>query len=979
MQVAGAVGAYALQISSGVSVTAPVPSTFDWHGAWKIEAWLRVVQDAVPSIGCTVREVYKYPSTGGIAICDENGYTGGASASDCTGSWFRIPHECNTLAANTDPILANVYRDGALLYENINLDINLDGLGANTVDVGGKSGTKNDEDWKIGDFVVWQEHEVSAASQERPESPVLYFVDSVLELSETTSSAIPAVLTSAIDPGVGPVPSDWKQIRLEHEFSGGNMAKLYVDGQELVDAGVNLTALYQGGGIRMTNVVVDDLRVYADASSNTSTQDTETTTPAPQERITPVRNLARMCGTGADSCTVSAYSTQGGHTDPPQMVVDGEKPAGYGGTVLWLASSPGYNYCGAGLNTACSAESWLQIDLGQSRSVQSIGIWFRKDCCAERQNAFEIYIGDSASTKGLTKSAENTMCYQDATSAGSTPLSLNVTCVGFGRYVLLYFPQASASVGEIEVFGVAPAPSSIVVSDGLKEYFKLENSLANEIGTTTLQVKQNDNGVVANPVFAIHEGKAALHLDNLWIDTTYDFGSTHSIACWVYAKNHFGAQYSNTPIVVFGDQNSGGEIALSGRKVYTAPYPQTSVNYVNSGDFDSTMAWFHIAFVQNGGEWEIFINGQKLYDNFAFAAEKKNEMKGALKLFRYVNQYSVNTGYLNGYAKFLRLYNRVLSAAEVQTIYETEKTLENPQTLAQIDRGAESWRLVRYMPAAASADAWSWHPIDDDLAGTSTYGDSGDMSQPWSVTFGIFTHYMLGACDMSLWGEIAKGQYEATPTSSAYMNWAYSTTSCTAPGMTGANRKAGNVDDPLFSVDCIGNWPDQVVYAEDSYAGMDAAVWNRGACVWVNSFFVPTACTDTLPTGFDGSLTGDAGTNGVCYIKYAGTGGNPDTSTGQSLGACDQDHTYFYVSKSCIEQLGYAQGSTLTVEHYRGSTKQADRGILFWWKDTTWNNIGPNGDHNAFPGNSEKLLQGRTNPTGSNVFRSNDYFVIPSI
>jgi hypothetical protein len=563
-------------------------------------------------------------------------------------------------------------------------------------------------------------------------------------------------------------------------------------------------------------------------------------------------------------------------------------------------------------------------------------------------------------------------------------VQIGVACVGTGQYLFVVLPKTEhLQLAEVQVIGsvlsAIETPTVTVVSNGLQAYFKLQNSLDADTGSTTLQVKQNDNSVVASPVFGIHDGKAALQLDNLWIDTTYDFGSTHSISCWVYAKNHFGAHYSNTPIFGFGSQGNGGAISLSGRHVYTTPDPQTSVNYVNSGDFDSTMSWFQIAFVQNGGEWEIFVNGQKLYDNFAFAADKKNEITGVLKLFRYKNQYSVNTGYLNGYAKFLRLYDRVLTASEVQTIYDTEKTSENPEMLAQIARGAGSWRLVRYMPAATSTDAWSWHPIDDDLAGTSTYGDPGDMSQPWSVTFGSFTHYMLGACDMSLWGEIAKVQYEATPTSSGYMNWVYSTTSCAAPGMTGANRKAGNVDDPLFSVDCISNWPDQVVYAEDSYGGMDAAVWNRGACVWVNSFFVPTACTDTLPTGFDGSLTGDAGTNGVCYIKYAGTGGNPDTSTGQSLGACDQDHTYFYVSKSCIEQLGYAQGSTLTVEHYRGSTKQADRGILFWWKDTTWNNIGPNGDHNAFPGNSEKLLQGRTNPTGSNVFRSNDYFVIPSI
>jgi hypothetical protein len=142
------------------------------------------------------------------------------------------------------------------------------------------------------------------------------------------------------------------------------------------------------------------------------------------------------------------------------------------------------------------------------------------------------------------------------------------------------------------------------------------------------------------------------------------------------------------------------------------------------------------------------------------------------------------------------------------------------------------------MPPAASASAWNWHNINDDLAGTSTYGESGDAMQAWSVQFGTFTHYMLGACDMSLWGEITKAQYDATPTSSSYMSWAYSEVSCvqadgTAAGSTGANRKSANVDDPLFSVGCTDDWPSFVVYAEDNYDGMDAAVWDRGACVWV--------------------------------------------------------------------------------------------------------------------------------------------------
>ena len=51
--------------------------------------------------------------------------------------------------------------------------------------------------------------------------------------------------------------------------------------------------------------------------------------------------------------------------------------------------------------------------------------------------------------------------------------------------------------------------------------------------------------------------------------------------------------------------------------------------------------------------------------------------------------------------------------------------------------------------------------------------------------------------------------------------------------MVQANRKSGNVDDPLFAVDCNGNWPDEVVYAEHYYGGMTTAVWQTGACLWV--------------------------------------------------------------------------------------------------------------------------------------------------
>lgn len=158
-----------------------------------------------------------------------------------------------------------------------------------------------------------------------------------------------------------------------------------------------------------------------------------------------------------------------------------------------------------------------------------------------------------------------------------------------------------------------------------------------------------------------------------------------------------------------------------------------------------------------------------------------------------------------------------------------------------------SWRLVRYRPPAASASAWTWHNINDDLAGTSTYGDPTDSTNAWSVPFGTFTHYMLGACDMSLWVEITKADYDGESQSSSYIRWTYSATSCASPqtsacdianaGQTcdGANRKTGSSIDPMFAVTCNAddNFWDYVVYVEDSYTNWNSAVWETGACVWV--------------------------------------------------------------------------------------------------------------------------------------------------
>ena len=224
------------------------------------------------------------------------------------------------------------------------------------------------------------------------------------------------------------------------------------------------------------------------------------------------------------------------------------------------------------------------------------------------------------------------------------------------------------------------------VSDGLVSYFKLEDSLSDELQATTLTLKTSESPPAdvssSNTVFGTNHGKVSLQLNSFWIDTSHVFGSSYAVMCWVYMDSQWDSTYSRTPIFGIGVNPGGGEIALSGTGIYTTASPQKAAhnggccNYINAGNIAflpaTITSWFHLAFMQHLNEWTIFANGQKLYDNYAFATDKKDSMIGSLKIFRYIEG---PWGYATGDVKFLRIYNRMLTEAEVLTIYQTEAAL----------------------------------------------------------------------------------------------------------------------------------------------------------------------------------------------------------------------------------------------------------------------------------------------------------------
>ena len=142
-----------------------------------------------------------------------------------------------------------------------------------------------------------------------------------------------------------------------------------------------------------------------------------------------------------------------------------------------------------------------------------------------------------------------------------------------------------------------------------------------------------------------------------------------------------------------------------------------------------------------------------------------------------------------------------------------------------------------------------WHPANDNLAGTSSYGalstdHLGDGT--WSTPFGSdFTQYLLASGDMSMWVQIARDELASQCAAS-----------CAACGMTLLGSSAGGsavaqycrtgaAEDPWISA---GDHPTHIVYGENGYGGHNAddALNFAGANVWIDALPDLTPAVDIV-------------------------------------------------------------------------------------------------------------------------------------
>ncbi|XP_065150208.1 fucolectin-1-like isoform X2 [Paramisgurnus dabryanus] len=100
-------------------------------------------------------------------------------------------------------------------------------------------------------------------------------------------------------------------------------------------------------------------------------------------------------------------------------------------------------------STTTSSNPWWRLDLLDSYSISRVVITNRRDCCPERLNGAEIYIGNSLENNGNNNS-RCAVLY--GVSAGQ---SVSVSCDNMkGRYVNIIIPGSSKilTLCEVEVY-----------------------------------------------------------------------------------------------------------------------------------------------------------------------------------------------------------------------------------------------------------------------------------------------------------------------------------------------------------------------------------------------------------------------------------------------------------------------------------------------------------------------------------------------
>jgi hypothetical protein len=192
-------------------------------------------------------------------------------------------------------------------------------------------------------------------------------------------------------------------------------------------------------------------------------------------------------------------------------------------------------------------------------------------------------------------------------------------------------------------------------------------------------------------------------------------------------------------------------------------------------------------------------------------------------------------------------------------------------TVVEQKTGVSGWRLVRFLPPTAT----TWHPVNDNLAGTTTYGTAYNYTNAWSIPFGTFDEFCFGTLNLQYWMRITKtaaigATYEGANRS--IISSSFSSTPYTALQY----YRAGNPEDPWMSIrdHGTGGAAAQIVYGENSTTANIPLLIpvDGGMGVWVRN------SAETLALPSQTSYTVNFPESTLCDILVVGGGGGGGAS-----------------------------------------------------------------------------------------------------
>lgn len=169
-------------------------------------------------------------------------------------------------------------------------------------------------------------------------------------------------------------------------------------------------------------------------------------------------NLARACAAGDCASTSSGQGTY--YTGQDKLTNGVTDSSGVSdGSEQWHEDKDS--------NNVYTGNSWVQIDLENSRKIGEVRIWFND--YSEHLNAvdnFEIWLSDTPATAGLKSrdaiSGTAVKCYTDDIE-GSPAVHNTVKCCGSGRYVIVFFPNPKGTLFEVEVYGSSSTSTQVFI------------------------------------------------------------------------------------------------------------------------------------------------------------------------------------------------------------------------------------------------------------------------------------------------------------------------------------------------------------------------------------------------------------------------------------------------------------------------------------------------------------------------------------